>query len=56
LYLIAPRIAIHSSNIYQQAKLETIPELIKEGLTMEQIARVLKLPLELVRSQLEGFE
>jgi len=47
---------LHSSNIYQQAKLETIPELIKEGLTMEQIARVLKLPLELVRSQLEEFE
>ncbi len=47
---------LHSSNIYQQAKLETIPELIKEGLTMEQIARVLKLPLELLRSQLEEFE
>jgi hypothetical protein len=47
---------LHSSNIYQQAKLETIPELIKEGLTVEQIARALKLPLELVRSQLEKFE
>ncbi|MCA2553608.1 MAG: ATPase, partial [Microcystis sp. M04BS1] len=47
---------LKQSNIYQQAKLETIPELIKEGLTIEQIARVLKLPLELVRSQLEEFE
>ena len=47
---------LKQSNIYQQAKLETIPELIKEGLTVEQIARVLKLPLELVRSQIEKFE
>ncbi|MFM6406039.1 MAG: ATPase, partial [Microcystis sp.] len=44
------------SNIYQQAKLETIPELIKEGLTIEQITRALKLPIDLVRSQLEEFE
>ncbi|MCA2621294.1 MULTISPECIES: ATPase [unclassified Microcystis] len=47
---------LKQSNIYQQAKLETIPELIKEGLTVEQIARALKLPLDLVRSQLEEFE
>jgi hypothetical protein len=30
--------------------------LIKEGLTVEQIARVLKLPLELVKEQLEKPE
>jgi hypothetical protein len=47
---------LKQSNIYQQAKLETIPELIKEGLTIEQITRALKLPLDLVRSQLEEFE
>ena len=29
---------------------------VKSAITIEQIARVLKLPLELVRSQLEEFE
>lgn len=33
----------------QKAKLEAIPELLKEGLTIEQIARVLKLSLEIVQ-------
>ncbi len=47
---------LKQSNIYQQAKLETIPELIKEGLTIEQITRALKLPIDLVRSQIEEFE
>lgn len=32
-----------------KAKLEAIPELIKEGLTLEQISRVLKLPLEVIQ-------
>jgi len=35
------------------SKLEIATELMKEGLTVEQIARVLKLPLELVKEQLE---
>ncbi|MGK7892226.1 MAG: hypothetical protein AB4372_00845 [Xenococcus sp. (in: cyanobacteria)] len=32
----------------QKARLEAIPELLKEGLNNEQIARALKLPLEVV--------
>jgi predicted transposase/invertase (TIGR01784 family) len=32
-----------------EAKLEAIPELLKEGLTLEQIARALKLPLEVIQ-------
>ncbi len=32
----------------QKARLEAIPELLKEGLKLEQIARALKLPLEVV--------
>jgi predicted transposase/invertase (TIGR01784 family) len=32
-----------------EAKLEAIPELLKEGLTLEQIARALKLPLEFIQ-------
>lgn len=42
--------------IYQQAKLEAVPELIKEGMSIEQIARVLKLPLELVQQQIQKSE
>ncbi|MDJ0660911.1 MAG: ATPase [Crocosphaera sp.] len=34
-----------------EAKLETVSELIKEGLTIERIAKVLKLPLELVQEE-----
>ncbi|MFM2026490.1 MAG: hypothetical protein RLZZ339_1207 [Cyanobacteriota bacterium] len=37
----------------EEYKLEIATELMKEGLTVEQIARVLKLPLELVKEQLE---
>jgi predicted transposase YdaD len=36
-----------------ETKLETIPELLKEGLTVEQIARVLKLDIEMVRQTIE---
>lgn len=46
-----PENELIQSKIYQQAKLEAVPELIKEGLSIEQIARVLKLPLELVQEQ-----
>ncbi|MBE9215901.1 Rpn family recombination-promoting nuclease/putative transposase [Plectonema cf. radiosum LEGE 06105] len=35
--------------VREETKLETIPELLKEGLTIEQIARVLKLDIEMVR-------
>lgn len=42
-----------SYNNRQQAKLETVSELMREGLSLEQIARALKLPLELVQSQIE---
>jgi DNA-directed RNA polymerase specialized sigma24 family protein len=44
------------SEIYEQAKLEVVTELIKEGLSIEQIARALKLPLELVQEQIEKSE
>ncbi|PSB01324.1 Rpn family recombination-promoting nuclease/putative transposase [Merismopedia glauca] len=36
-----------------KAKLEAIPELLKEGLKIEQIARVLKLPVELVQQEIK---
>lgn len=35
----------------RKAKLEAIPELLKEGLSIEQIARALKLPVEVVRQE-----
>ena len=41
------------SNLNQDAKLEIATELMKEGLTVEQIARVLKLPVELVKDNVE---
>ena len=41
------------SNLDQEIKLEITAELIKEGLSVEQIARVLKLPLEFVQEQIE---
>lgn len=47
---------LKQSKIYEQAKLESVTELIKEGLNIEQIARALKLPLELVQQQLENSE
>lgn len=37
----------------EEYKLETAKELIKEGLTIEQISRVLKLPLELVKDHIK---
>jgi transposase-like protein len=36
--------------------LEAAIELVKEGLSIEQIARVLKLPLELVQEQIQKPE
>jgi predicted transposase/invertase (TIGR01784 family) len=37
----------------QKAKLSAIPELLKEGLNVNQIARVLKLPIEVVQQQIK---
>jgi predicted transposase/invertase (TIGR01784 family) len=37
--------------IYQEVKLEIIPELVKAGLSLEQIAKILKLPLENVQHE-----
>ncbi|MGH2412423.1 MAG: Rpn family recombination-promoting nuclease/putative transposase [Microcystaceae cyanobacterium] len=36
-----------------EAKLEAVPELLKEGLNIDQIARALKLPLELVQQEVK---
>ena len=44
------------SNIYQKVKLEIVTELIKEGLSIEQIARALKIPSEVVQEQVEKSE
>jgi VIT1/CCC1 family predicted Fe2+/Mn2+ transporter len=51
-----PEKELKPSEIYQQAKLEAVTELIKEGLSIEQIARALKLPLELVQEQIQKSE
>lgn len=51
-----PETELKQSEIYQQAKLETVSELIKQGLTIEQIAKAFKLPLELVKEQMEKSE
>ena len=48
-----PENQLQKSDINEEYKLEIATELIKEGLTVEQIARVLKLPLESVKEQLE---
>ncbi len=45
----------HQDKIKLQAKLEAVPELIKEGLTIEKIAKILKLPLELVQEEVSRF-
>jgi hypothetical protein len=51
-----PENELKQSEVYQQAKLEAVPELIKEGLSIEQIARALKLPLEIVQQQIQKPE
>lgn len=51
-----PESKLKQSKIYQQAKLEAVNELIKEGLSVEQIARVLKLPLELVQEEIQKYQ
>ncbi len=48
-----PENQLQKPNLAEESKLEIATELMKEGLTVEQIARVLKLPLELVKEQLE---
>ncbi len=51
-----PESELKQSKIDEQAKLEIAVELLKEGLSIEQIARVLKLPLELVQQEIQNFE
>jgi hypothetical protein len=51
-----PENDLKQSETHQQAKLETVTELIKEGLSVEQIARALKLPLELVQEEINKSE
>ncbi len=51
-----PESELKLSNLAQEAKLEIATELIKEGLTIKQIAKVLKLPVELVEAQIEKLE
>jgi len=48
-----PENQLQKYNVTEEYKLEIATELMKEGLTVEQIARVLKLPLELVKEQIE---
>lgn len=39
--------------VQEETKLETIPRLLREGLNVEQIARVLELNIEVVRQAVE---
>jgi hypothetical protein len=48
-----PENKLSHSNLAKEAKLEIATELIKEGLTIEQIARVLKLPVELIKENIK---
>lgn len=48
-----PENQLQKPNFDQGYKLKIAKELIKEGLTVEQIARVLKLPLELVKDHIK---
>ncbi len=47
-----PETELKQSNFAQEIKLGIATELIKEGLSIEQITRVLKLPLELVKAEI----
>jgi phage terminase small subunit len=51
-----PESELKQSSLDQEIKLKIVTELIKEGLTIEQIARVLKLPLELVKEYIQQAE
>jgi len=42
------------NDLRESTKLETVSELLKEGLSIEQIAKVLKLPVELIKKQSES--
>ncbi|MDJ0509527.1 MAG: ATPase [Crocosphaera sp.] len=44
------------SNFEEATKVKIVTKLIKEGLTIEQVARVLQLPLELIKEQIEKDE
>ncbi len=43
----------NKSNFEEGTKLKIVNKLIQEGLTIEQVARVLQLPLELVKEEIE---
>jgi DNA-binding CsgD family transcriptional regulator len=51
-----PESELKQSSLDQEIKLEIVTELIKEGLSVEQIARVLKLPLELVQEHIQNSQ
>ncbi len=51
-----PENQLQKQTFDEEYKLEIAKELIKEGLTVEQISRVLKLPLELVKDQIKKDE
>ena len=51
-----PKNEVKQPKAYQEAILEAIPELIKAGLSREQIATILKLPLEIVQQQIQKSE
>ncbi len=51
-----PENELKQSEVYQQVKLEAVREFVKEGLSVEQIARVLKLPLEVVQKEVYKSE
>jgi hypothetical protein len=48
-----PENELKQPKAYQKTILEAIPELIKAGLSIEQIAIILKLPLEIVQQQIQ---
>ncbi|MGK7939201.1 MAG: ATPase [Crocosphaera sp.] len=48
-----PENQLQKQTFDEEYKLEIAQELIKEGLTVEQISRVLKLPLELVKDEIK---
>ncbi len=43
------------NKIKQEAKLEIVSELIKEGLTVEKVSKILNLPLELVQKEINMY-
>ena len=44
---------LEDKQVYSAPHLKVVPELIREGLTVEQIARVFQLPLDIVQQQVD---